>query len=68
MTTVGIVTLCGIIAAFVVFAVVLAWGEYQTRGISHPQSDAKSSDGFKMLKGAADSSRANTRSPQTAMK
>lgn len=68
MTTIGIVSLCGIIAAFVVFAVVLAWGDYQTRGITHPQPDAKPSEGFKMLKGAAEFSSAKAQSAPATIK
>jgi hypothetical protein len=33
MSTIGFICLSGIIAAFVVFAVVLAWGDYQTRSL-----------------------------------
>lgn len=36
MSIQGIVSLSIIIGAFVLFAAVLAWGDYQTRGISHP--------------------------------
>ena len=36
MSIVGIVCLSAIIGAFVLFAVVLAWGDYQTRDITHP--------------------------------
>jgi len=39
MSTVEIVSLSGIIMAFVVFAVVLAWGDYQTRHIKHPAKE-----------------------------
>ncbi|MBX9846569.1 MAG: hypothetical protein K2Z80_32650 [Xanthobacteraceae bacterium] len=33
MTLVHIIVLAGIVAAFGAFAVVLAWGDYQTRGL-----------------------------------
>ena len=36
MSTLRIVCLSGIIVAFVLFAAVLAWGDYQTRDITHP--------------------------------
>lgn len=36
MSVVAIVCLTGIVAAFVLFGVVLAWGDYQTRNITHP--------------------------------
>ena len=35
MSTLGIVCLSAIVGAFVLFAVVLAWGDYQTRHITH---------------------------------
>ena len=35
MSAVAIVCLSAIVAAFVLFAVVLAWGDYQTRNIRH---------------------------------
>jgi hypothetical protein len=41
MTMTSIIILAGIIIAFVIFALVLAWGEYQTRNIS--QSDPRNS-------------------------
>ncbi len=41
MTMTSIIILAGIILAFAIFAVVLAWGEYQTRNIS--QSDPQKS-------------------------
>ncbi|MFY9762478.1 MAG: hypothetical protein WBC94_15015 [Xanthobacteraceae bacterium] len=36
MSILGIVCLSGIIVAFALFAAVLAWGDYQTRDITHP--------------------------------
>ena len=36
MSVVAIICLSAIVAAFVLFAVVLAWGDYQTRDIVHP--------------------------------
>ena len=64
MTTVEIVSLCGIVAAFVIFAVVLAWGDYQTRDIRQD----KPSEGFKMLKSAADASRAGSTAAKATTK
>ena len=39
MSILGIVCLSAIIVAFVLFAVVLAWGDYQTRDITHPAKE-----------------------------
>lgn len=36
MSVIAIICLSAIVVAFVLFAVVLAWGEYQTRHIVHP--------------------------------
>ena len=33
MPTVDLIILCGIVVAFVAFAVVLAWGDHQTRNM-----------------------------------
>ena len=38
-----IISLTGIIVAFTVFAVVLAWGEHQTRNLSHNAGKAANS-------------------------
>ncbi len=53
MSTMQIVILSGVCVAFAVFAAVLAWGDYQTKDIRHDVDD-KSSDGFGMLKKAAE--------------
>ena len=58
MSIVGIVCLSAIVGAFVLFAVVLAWGDYQTRHITHPtreeqQRRAGTEAGFAALKDAA---------------
>lgn len=48
MSIIQIIVLSAICAAFVIFAVVLAWGDYQTRNISHQRaarSKAPSSSG-----------------------
>lgn len=54
MSTMQIVILSGVCVAFVVFATVLAWGDYQTKDIRRDAVDGKSSDGFGMLKKAAE--------------
>lgn len=36
MSVVAIICLSAIVGGFVLFAVVLAWGDYQTRNITHP--------------------------------
>jgi hypothetical protein len=36
MSIIAIICLSAIVGAFVLFAVVLAWGEHQTRDIVHP--------------------------------
>lgn len=36
MSVIAIVCLSAIVGAFVLFAAVLAWGDYQTRNITHP--------------------------------
>jgi Flp pilus assembly protein CpaB len=52
MTLTHIVVLGGIVAAFGLFAVVLAWGDYQTRNLpaaaNTPQEKAKSTDDLKI--------------------
>ncbi|MBX9828445.1 MAG: hypothetical protein K2Y27_26050 [Xanthobacteraceae bacterium] len=53
MTLTHIVVLAGIVAAFGSFAVVLAWGDYQTRGLRTgwnvpEQQKAQSADDLKM--------------------
>jgi len=58
MSIVGIVCLSAIIVAFVLFAAVLAWGDYQTRHITHPirkeqQRQGAPGAGFAALKDAA---------------
>lgn len=54
MSTVQIVCLTGIITAFVVFAAVLAWGDYQTRRLVSRQRDEKQHGaGYPVLKHAA---------------
>ena len=58
MSIVGIVCLSAIIGAFVLFGAVLAWGEHQTRHITHPirkerERQAASGEGFAALKDAA---------------
>ncbi len=40
MSVLAIVCLSAIIVAFVLFAAVLAWGDYQTRDITHPTRKA----------------------------
>ena len=47
------ITLVAIIAAFVIFAVVLAWGEYQTRGLSRGAKPAGRPTGQGRVRGAA---------------
>jgi hypothetical protein len=37
MSNIQIASLCVICAGFVIFAVVLAWGDYQTRNVRHAQ-------------------------------
>lgn len=57
MSVLGIVCLSAIIVAFVLFAAVLAWGDYQTHDISHPTRKAPrrqaTQAGVAALKGAA---------------
>lgn len=56
MSIVGIVCLSAIIGAFVLFAAVLAWGDYQTRRIAGPipKEQRQATDaGFATLKDAA---------------
>jgi hypothetical protein len=54
MSTVEIVSLGAIIGAFVAFAVVLAWGDYQTRNITHPVKQRQATQpGVATLKDAA---------------
>lgn len=45
MSVVAIVCLTAIVAAFVLFGVVLAWGDYQTRNITHAPRAAKGAPG-----------------------
>jgi hypothetical protein len=58
-----IVSLTAICAGFIVFAAVLAWGDFQTRHIRHNQATKSSHDQLQRLK-----STANTPAPsaQTA--
>lgn len=58
MSIVGIVCLSAIIGAFVLFAAVLAWGDYQTRHITRPirkerERQTATDAGFAALKDAA---------------
>jgi len=56
MSIVGIVCLSAIIGGFVLFAAVLAWGDYQTRHIARPirKERRQATDaGFATLKDAA---------------
>ena len=61
MSIVGVVCLSGIIGAFALFGVVLAWGDYQTRHISHPirkkQRQAPTDAGFAALRDIAEEAR-----------
>lgn len=62
MSIIGIACLSAIIAAFVLFAVVLAWGESQTRDITHPirsgqKRQAATDAGFAALRDAAEEAR-----------
>ena len=63
MSILGIACLSAIIVAFVLFAAVLAWGDYQTRDITHPARPAKERQrqatqaGVAALKGAAEEAR-----------
>lgn len=45
MSVVAIICLSAIVAAFALFAAVLAWGDYQTRNISHPARSEKRAPG-----------------------
>jgi len=64
MSTVQIVCISGIITAFVVFAAVLAWGEYQTRHLAGRVRDERTHGaGFKVLERAAAEAAGET-SPQ----
>ena len=56
MSILGIVCLSAIIVAFVLFAAVLAWGDYQTRDITHPVKERQrqaTQTGVDALKDAA---------------
>ncbi len=54
MSTVGIVCLSAIVVSFVLFAAVLAWGDYQTRNITHPTKQRQATQaGVAALKEAA---------------
>ncbi len=54
MSILGIVCLSAIIVAFVLFAAVLAWGDYQTRDITHPTKRPQATQaGVDALKDAA---------------
>jgi hypothetical protein len=57
MPLIQIFSLCVIIGAFVLFALVLAWGDYQTRHIVHvaPEARPQSAPGaaFEAIKAAA---------------
>lgn len=44
MTTTAVVFLCTVISAFAVFAVALAYGEYQTRGFKRPEEAPKADE------------------------
>jgi len=41
MSVVAIICLSAIVVAFVLFAAVLAWGDYQTRHITHARKDSR---------------------------
>lgn len=45
MSVVAIVCLSAIVGAFVLFAVVLAWGDYQTRNVTHTPRGEKRAPG-----------------------
>ncbi len=63
MSTLDIAFLSAAVSAFVIFAGVLAWGEYRTQHIgAKPQ--AASAAGFEALKNAAAKSEVKSRSPQ----
>ena len=49
----NILILAGIISAFVLFGIVLAWGEYQTRHLKRPGAEAESAARVQELKEAA---------------
>jgi len=57
MSIIGIICLVGIVGAFVLFAAVLAWGDYQTRHVTRPirkeQQRQGTNAGYAVLKGAA---------------
>jgi len=63
-----IVILSAVCAAFVVFAVVLAWGDYQTRKISHSGADRPQAPGpqLQSLRTATAAPSAPARSPKMA--
>jgi hypothetical protein len=67
MSTLQIVILIAICGAFTLFAVVLAWGEQQTRNVRHsrggtPRTDAK----LQLLKNQAGAAAARARSSDVA--
>jgi hypothetical protein len=69
MSTIQIASLLIVCTAFVVFAVALAWGDYQTRNMSHnrpvqPQGSAPAK--LQLLKTEAAASQAPVRAAQTA--
>ena len=69
MSTVQIVILLIICVAFVVFAVALAWGDYQTRNINHnrpAQPQGSPPVKLQLLKTDATAAHAPARSAQAA--
>jgi hypothetical protein len=65
-----ILVLTGICGAFVVFAVLLAWGDYQTRNVSHGRAakpQGATGSGLRMIKGAAGVSDAPAHASQAAV-
>jgi hypothetical protein len=69
MSTIQIASLLIVCIAFVVFAVALAWGDYQTRNISHnrpAQPQGSPSAKLHLLKTEAGAPHAPARSAQTA--
>ncbi|MFZ0424844.1 MAG: hypothetical protein WAL80_18350 [Xanthobacteraceae bacterium] len=69
MSTIQIVSLLVVCIAFIVFAVALAWGDYQTRNISHnrlAQPERPLPAKLQLLKTEAAASEASARSTQTA--
>ena len=69
MSIIQIVSLSIVCAAFVVFAAALAWGDYQTRNISHnrpAKPQAASPVKLQLLQSEPAASQAPARSAQTA--